>query len=89
MWVAFAHFCSKNINVFENTLATTLNEFISNELVKLRMLWTTGPRNAAVVFDEKRELEVTARPPSLEKKMFSNAFLENINAKVGLISWLR
>ena len=39
MWVAFAsQFCSKNINVFENTLATTVNEFVINKLVKLMML---------------------------------------------------
>ena len=43
MWVAFAlqnysHFCSKNINVFENTLATIFNKFVINELVKLAML---------------------------------------------------
>ena len=31
-------FCSKNINVFENTLATTVNEFVINKLVKLTML---------------------------------------------------
>ena len=50
MWVAFAmqklltFFQQKNINVFENTLiATTVNEFVINELVKLMMLWTTGP----------------------------------------------
>ena len=31
-------FCSKNINVFENTLATTVNEFVINKLIKLTML---------------------------------------------------
>ena len=31
-------FCSKNINVFENTLATAVNEFVINKLVKLMML---------------------------------------------------
>ena len=31
-------FFSKNINVFENTLATTINELVINELVKLMML---------------------------------------------------
>ena len=36
-------FCSKNINVFENTLAITVNEFVINELVKLTMLSSTGP----------------------------------------------
>ena len=36
-------FAAKNINVFENTLATTVNEFVINELVRLTMLWTTGP----------------------------------------------
>ena len=51
MWVAKAalpklllHFYSKNINVFENTLATTVNEFVINKRVKLTMLWTAGPR---------------------------------------------
>ena len=32
------------INVFENALATTVNKFVMNKLVKLKMLWTTGPR---------------------------------------------
>ena len=36
-------FAAKNINVFENTLATTVNKFVINEPVKLTMLWTTGP----------------------------------------------
>ena len=31
-------FAAKNIHVFENTLATTVNEFVINELVKLMML---------------------------------------------------
>ena len=48
MWVAFAlqkllTFLQQNINVFENTSATTVNEFVINKLVKLTMLWTTGP----------------------------------------------
>ena len=36
-------FAAKIINVFENTLATTVNEFVINKLVKVAMLWTTGP----------------------------------------------
>ena len=45
MWVAFAtqSFAANNINVFENTLATTINEFDINKLIKLTMLWTIGP----------------------------------------------
>ena len=48
MWVAFAlqkllTFLQQTINVFENTFATTVNEFAINELVKLAILWTTGP----------------------------------------------
>ena len=35
---SFSSFCSKNINVFENTLATTVHEFVINELLKLTML---------------------------------------------------
>ena len=31
-------FCSKNINVSENNLAATVNEFVINELIKLIML---------------------------------------------------
>ena len=30
-------FCSENIDVFEYTLATIVNEFVINELVKLTM----------------------------------------------------
>ena len=41
---SYSHFCSKNNNVFENTLATTVNEFVISKLIKLMMLWTTGPR---------------------------------------------
>ena len=32
------------VNVFENTLATAVNEFVISEFVKLTMLWTTEPR---------------------------------------------
>ena len=32
------HFGSKNINVFENTLAPAVNEFVSNKLIKLTIL---------------------------------------------------
>ena len=37
-------FSSKIINVFENVLAMTVIKFAINELIKLTMLWTTGPR---------------------------------------------
>ena len=33
-----SRFWSKNINVFENTLATTVNNFVINKLFKLTML---------------------------------------------------
>ena len=37
MWVAFAKatniFCNKHINVFENTLATTVHEFVLMSLL--------------------------------------------------------
>ena len=35
---SYSHFWGKNINAFENTLGTTLNEFVINHLVKLMML---------------------------------------------------
>ena len=49
MWVAFALQNAKATHIFaakmfENTLATTVNEFVINELFKLTMLWITGPR---------------------------------------------
>ena len=40
---SYSHFCSKNINVFGNTLATICNKFVINGLVKLMLLWKTGP----------------------------------------------
>ena len=43
MWGATHIFSAKNINVFENTLATIVNKFVINKFVKLTMLWTTGP----------------------------------------------
>ena len=39
----YSHFCSKNIKVSKNTLVTTVNKFVINKLVKLTILWTTGP----------------------------------------------
>ena len=35
---SYSHFLAKNINVFENSLATTVNEFVISKLVKLTML---------------------------------------------------
>ena len=34
---------AKNISVFENTSATIANKFVINRLVKLTLLWMTGP----------------------------------------------
>ena len=34
---SYLHFLQQNINVFENTLATTVDEFVINELDKLTM----------------------------------------------------
>ena len=39
--VKATHIFAEKINVFENTLVTTANEFVINELVKLMLLWTT------------------------------------------------
>ena len=36
-------FLQKNINWFENTLATTIKTFVIHELDKLTMLCTSGP----------------------------------------------
>ena len=48
MWVAFAVqklliFSPKNIRILYIESAKTVNEMTLNELVKLMMLWTTGP----------------------------------------------
>ena len=50
MWVAFAvqklltFFSAKNIRILYIESAKTVNEMTLNELIKLMMLWTTGPR---------------------------------------------
>ena len=36
------HILQQIINVFENTFATTVNEFVMNELVKITVLWKMG-----------------------------------------------
>ena len=43
MWVAHI-FSAKNIKILYIESANTVNEMTLNELVKLTMLWTTGPR---------------------------------------------
>ena len=44
MWVAFAfHIFSKNNCELDIVLTRTVNILTTNELVKLTMLWTTGP----------------------------------------------
>ena len=49
MWVAFAvqklltFFSAKNIRILCIESAKTVNEMTLNELVKITMLWTTGP----------------------------------------------
>ena len=40
---SYSNFCTKNIKEFENTLATKVNEFVINTLVKVMMFLTTGP----------------------------------------------
>ena len=50
MWVAFAFakathiFSAKNTCELDIVLTTTVNILTTNELVKLTMLWATGPR---------------------------------------------
>ena len=47
MWVAFAKathiFSTKNIRILYIDSTKTVNKMTLNELVKLTMLWTTGP----------------------------------------------
>ena len=58
MWVCFAlqkllAFWQQKNNVSENTLATTVKEFVINKLVKLTVLWTTGPLNRISIGSNK------------------------------------
>ena len=68
-FAAKMHFCSKNTNAFENTSATTVNEFVINEFVKLTMLRTTGPR----FFAKIASLEIG------QKSMYIDATLVLLN----------
>ena len=43
MWEAFAFFFSKNTCELDIVLTRIVNILTANELVKLTMLWTTGP----------------------------------------------
>ena len=43
MWVAFAHFFSKNTCELDTVVNRTVNILTTNELVKVMTLWTTGP----------------------------------------------
>ena len=43
---SYSHFFSKNTCEFDTVLTRTVNILTTNEFVKLRMLWTTGPRMA-------------------------------------------
>ena len=42
-WKSFSHFFNKNITVFGYKVIKHLTSWPLNELVKLTMLWTTGP----------------------------------------------
>ena len=48
-------FLQQNINVFENTLATTVNKFFINELVKLMMLWKNCVLNSTDQFMKRNQ----------------------------------
>ena len=50
----FSHFFNKNISVFSNKVVKYLTSWPLNELVKLMMLWTTGPRFAVLCIIFKR-----------------------------------
>ena len=44
IWVAFySHFCSKNINVFEYTLATTVDKFLLMSSLSIWCVEQLGP----------------------------------------------
>ena len=48
MWKATHIFSAKNIRILYIEFPKTVNEMTLNELVKLTMLWTTGPWVLAV-----------------------------------------
>ena len=57
---SYSHFCSKNINVFENIIATTVNNIVINELIKLTVLLTTGPwlSRSMYIAPDKRGIQI-------------------------------
>ena len=65
---SFSHFCNKNFSVFGYKVIKHLTSWPLNELVKLTMLWTTGPRT-----------ERTAK--TLVLTMYSIACLTPLNFK--------
>ena len=63
MWVAFAAthiFSAKNIRILYIESAKTVNKMTLNELVKLTMLWTTGPWSHLLQFAATYVLTITA-----------------------------
>ena len=87
MWVAFelqellTFLQCKNINVFENTSATTVNEFVINMLVKLTMLWTTRLWNIFLNFPQKNI--------SLWSAVFGSLFRVNtVNCIKCVLQWI-
>ena len=69
-------FATKNINLFENTLATTVNEFVIKELVKLMMLRTTG------LFVNLMEMETLSKKAILSKLFYLPSKMELFNILV-------
>ena len=68
-------FCSKNIDVFENTLATTVNEIVINELIKLTMLWTTaGPWKTKYEPSVRKHVHMNHLPSNIWNSLIENHY---------------
>ena len=83
-----SHFCSKNI---ENTLATTVNKFVTNELVKQTMLWLTDLQLAGTVLRILEAIDsdndtITIRFPVYETESKSLITINQTSSSPGLAS---
>ena len=87
MWEAFAVakasliFSTKNISVFGNKVVKHLTSWPLHELVKLTMLWRTGPRSIGPVFQSISTLsqrkENKKRKPAKRTKIWNSETCRN------------
>ena len=70
---SYSHFFSKNICETNIVLTRTVNILTTNKLVKLTMLWTTGPRLACVFMQSNLSI--------LRLSTYTTLFIDSISGK--------